>query len=347
MHPIAATCRWHSRLALLTATILLVSTWTTASAEILKFGFILSAKSQLGQGATVFATEIEKKTGGRTTIELYPDAMLGGEVEMLKSLQLGTIDLAFITGAPLPTIVPEVGVFNIPFLFHDVADARALLDGSLGDEYRAKFDQVGITALAWGENGMREITTTGQPVRRPADLVGLKLRLPQSNVMAAGFKALGADVQQIPFPEVYAALQSGRVDGEENPIATILSSHFAQVQAFLSLTDHIYDPALIVMSKERYDELSSDDKVAFRDAAVVAAKTSRKVSSEAARDGIASLRAAGMSVTTDVDRVALAKAAAAAGPYFEKRFGRDAIEKIRSYRGATTRASEQTSATPQ
>ncbi len=109
------------------------------TAKPLKLGYILSKQSQLGAGADVFAQEIANRTNGRYHVEQYPDSALGGEVEMLKAVQLGTVDLAFITGAPLPNFLPEIGVFNIPFLFHDVNHAHAVLDGPVGQAYLAKF----------------------------------------------------------------------------------------------------------------------------------------------------------------------------------------------------------------
>jgi len=162
----------------------------------LKLGYILSAHSQLGAGAAVFADEIAKRTEGRYQIEQYPNSALGGEVEMLKAVQLGTVDLAFITGAPLPNFLPDIGIFNIPFLFRDVSHAHAVLDGPIGQSYLSHFRDKDLVALAWGENGMRHLTNSKRPVRLPEDLEGLKLRVPQSDVMLAGFKALGVDQQR-------------------------------------------------------------------------------------------------------------------------------------------------------
>jgi TRAP-type transport system periplasmic protein len=192
-------------------------------ARTLKIGYILSTDSQLGAGAKAFVDELEKRTKGLIKVEQFPNSALGGEVEMLKGVQLGTVDLAFITGAPLPNILPEVGAFNIPFLFRDAAHAHAALDGPLGQDYLQKFRTKDLVALAWGENGMRHITNSKRAVRTAEDLKGLKLRLPQSEVMLAGFKALGADVAPLAFPQLYGALQSGQFDGQENPIATILA----------------------------------------------------------------------------------------------------------------------------
>ena len=178
------------------------------TAKTLKLGYILSRQSQLGAGGDVFAQEITKRTGGRYRIEQYPDSALGGEVEMLKAVQLGTVDLAFITGAPLPNFLPEIGVFNIPFLFRDVNHAHAVLDSPIGQAYLAKFRSKDLVALAWGENGLRHLTNSRHDVRAPADLSGLKLRVPQSEVMLTGFKAFGADVKPLAFPTHSTALSS-------------------------------------------------------------------------------------------------------------------------------------------
>jgi tripartite ATP-independent transporter DctP family solute receptor len=235
--------------------------------RVIKLGYILAPHSQLGAGADVFAAEVEKRTQGRYRIDQYPDAALGGEVEMMKGVQLGTVDMAFITGAPMPNFVPEIGVFGIPFLIRDAQHAYAVLDGPLGQELLKKFEAQNIVALAWGENGMRHITNSRNLIRVPTDLNGLKLRVPQSDVMVEGFDALGADTHPLAFPEVYGALQTGRFDGQENPIATIIASKFYQVQKYLTLSGHIYDPAAFLMSKDLYVELSPADRQAFVEAA--------------------------------------------------------------------------------
>jgi TRAP-type transport system periplasmic protein len=330
------------RAALLAMAFCAGCTGHAAAAKILKFGYILSPGSQLGEGEKVFAAEVAARTGGRYVIEDYPNAMLGGEVAMMNDVRLGALDLAFITGAPLPKILPEAGVFNIPFLFRDADEARAVLDGPIGEDYLKKFDKLGVSALAWGENGMRHITNSKHPIRTPEDLDGLKLRLPQSDVMTAGFKALGADVQQIPFPQVYGALRGGSVDAEENPIATIISTRFYEVQTYLTLTGHVYDPAIIMMSEDAYNTLSDADKLAFKEAAKLAAAQSRKVASEMEKTGVAALKADGMAVIEVVDKAQFAKRVSEASVSFEKEFGRDVIERIKS---AATAASGQTGKT--
>jgi tripartite ATP-independent transporter DctP family solute receptor len=309
----------------------LISTPVHAQASrTLKIGYILSADSQLGAGAKAFADELAKRSQGRLKVEQFPNSALGGEVEMLKGVQLGTIDLAFITGAPLPNILPEVGVFNIPFLFRDAVHAHAALDGALGQEYLKKFRGKDLVALAWGENGMRHITNSKREVKGPEDLKGLKLRLPQSEVMLAGFKALGANVAPLAFPQLYGALQSGQFDGQENPIATIMASKFAQVQKYLTVSGHVYDPAVIVMSVDAFEELDEGAKEAIFAAAKLGGQASRSYAAEAQAKGVATLAQAGMQVTSEIDKAKFAAAMAPAMPEFEKRFGAEVIGKIRN-----------------
>src|SRR5262245_43702283 len=299
-----------------------------ASARTLRIGYILSTDSQLGAGAKVFADEVARLTQERLTVEQFPNSALGGEVEMLKGVQLGTVDIAFITGAPLPNILPEVGVFNIPFLFRDAKHAHAALDGPIGQEYLQKFRSKDLVALAWGENGMRHITNSKREVRNPEDLKGMKLRLPQSEVMLTGFKAIGADVAPLAFPQLYGALQSGQFDGQENPIATILSSKFAQVQKHLTLSGHVYDPAVIVMSVDAFEELDEGDKQAIMAAAKIGGQASRAYAADAQAKGVDALRQAGMQVVTEIDSAKFAAAMASAGAEVEKEFGGDLIRKI-------------------
>jgi TRAP-type transport system periplasmic protein len=303
-----------------------------AQSRSFKIGYILDPDSQLGAGATAFATELSAATKGRLKVEQFPNSALGGEVEMLKGVQLGAIDLAFITGAPLPNIVPDVGVFNIPFLFRDAAHAHAVLDSPIGQAYLEKFRAKDLVALAWGENGMRQITNSKQPVNGPEDLKGMKLRLPQSDVMLAGFKALGADVAPLAFPQLYDALQTKKFDGQENPIATILASKFAQVQKYLTVSGHVYDPAVIVMSVDAFDELSAEDKQAVIQAAKAGAKASRIYAAEAQAKGVETLKRAGMQVVANIDATKFAAAMASATPEFEQKFGADLIKKMREFK---------------
>ena len=303
-----------------------------ATKQTLKIGYILAKNSQLGAGATVFADEVARRTQGRYRLEQYPNAELGGEVEMMKGVQLGTIDLAFITGAPVPNFVPEAGIFGIPFLFRDAQHAHAVLDGPIGDELLQKFAAKGMIGLAWGENGMRHLTNSRHPIATPDDLKGLKLRVPQSDTMVAGFKGLGADVSQLAFPELYGALQTGKFDGQENPIATIVASKFNQVQKYLTMSGHIYDPAVFLISKDLYEDMSPADRAAFVEAARLGGEASRKFAAQAEAEGVAFLQQQGMQVVTSIDKSKFAAAMAPIMPGFEQKYGAATIARIREYK---------------
>jgi TRAP-type transport system periplasmic protein len=319
--------------------VLFASLWSAPagaqSSRSFKIGYLLSKDSQLGAGATAFGDALANATNGRLRLEHFPNAALGGEVEMLKALRLGTLDMAFITGAALSNVVPETGVFNIPFMFRNVEHARAVLDGPIGKSHLEKFNAKGLVALAWGENGLRHITNSRHEIRTPGDLKGLRLRLPQSEVMLIGFKALGADPAPLPFPQLFAALRAGQFDGQENPIATILAAKLAEVQKFLTLSGHVYDPAVFLVSADVMNELSEEDRRAIAEAAVAGAQASRRAASEAEEEGIAALAQAGMKVTP-VDPKSFASVMAGAMPQYRKLFGAEIIDKIqRSSRGGS------------
>ena len=147
----------------------------------------------------------------------FPNSLLGGEVELAKGVQLGSIDLAFVTGVGLPATLPEIGVFNIPFLFNSAKHAYAVFDGPIGENFLKKFASKEIVALGWGENGVRHITNARHAIVRPDDLKGLKMRVPQSDVLRLGFQAFGAETSLMAFPQLFEALRSGKFDGEEIP----------------------------------------------------------------------------------------------------------------------------------
>jgi tripartite ATP-independent transporter DctP family solute receptor len=294
----------------------------------LKLGYMLPEDSPLGAGAKVFGAELAKLTGGRYAIEQYPDGALGDEAEMLKRIQAGAVDLGFVTGAPLPGFVLETGVFSIPFIFRGASHARDMLDGPVGQACLQKFADQNLVGLAWGENGMRQLTNSKRPVSTPVDLRGLKLGLPQSAVMMIGFEALGADVGAAAFSDLFSALQSGRFDGQDNPIATVQAVKFWQVQTHLTLSNHIYDPAAILMSPRAYNALAAADREAFAEAARLAGLASRRYAAEAEARGVEVLSRAGMHVVREIDRDRFVAAMGPARQKFEQLFSPGLLEWV-------------------
>jgi len=308
----------------------MVSATPVQSEQILKIGYLLPEKSQIGAGALAFAEEAAKRTNGKYRIEQYPSSALGGEMEMIKGVQAGQIDIAFITNPPFSKLAPEFGIFDIPFIFRDAQHACAVLDGPIGQDYLKKISGLGVVALAWGENGMRHMTNSRRPIRDPKDLAGLKLRVPQSPVMVEAFQSLSMQVEPLAFPDLYSALETGKFDAQENPIATIVSARFDKVQKHLSMTGHIYSWAVFIMSKDAYEDLSPEEKTAFAEAARIGGAASRKYAQDAEKQGVETLRAAGMEVIATVDREAFAAALKPAYGKFAERFGAEQIERIRN-----------------
>jgi TRAP-type transport system periplasmic protein len=302
------------------------------NATVIRFGFINSRESAIGSGAVAFAKAVEKSCGGRIRVELYPAGEAGGELELTQDLRAGALEMINVTSAGYANAAPQLGVFDIPFLFRDLTHARGLLDSAIGRQALSLLEPAGIVGLAWAENGLRHVTTANRAVRSPKDLVGLKIRVPQSPVMVAGFKAFGADVQSLPFTELYAALASGRFEAQENPLATIKDSRFDRVQKYVCLTGHIYSPAVIMISKAVFETLSPQDGEALRAAALLAARAARDTNDKAEVSAIGDLRDRGMTVITDIDRAAFATAIGAAQGDFEQRFGKDQINAIRAWR---------------
>ena len=305
--------------------------YSAVQPRVLRIGFTTPRDSQFGAGALEFASYVERNCGGRLRVELYPVGEVGGELEMCQDVAAGTLEMAFASSVVFATIAPELSIFDIPFLFRDLAHARGVLDGEIGKSALARLEPKGIVGLAWGENGLRHLTTFDRAVHRPEDLKNLKLRVPQSDVMVDSFKAIGADVHQLPFPELYAALSSGSFQGQENPIATIVATNFDKVQHYLCLTGHVYSPAAFLVSKQVFERFSPEDQHALRIAGAAGSKASRIYIDRAEKNGLDELRRRGMNVVEDIDRAAFVASLASLESKFQKQFGKDNIDAIRAF----------------
>jgi tripartite ATP-independent transporter DctP family solute receptor len=232
----------------------------------------------------------------------------------------------------VPNFVPEARILDIPFLFRDKAHARAVLDGPIGQDMLTKFDSKGFKALAWGENGIRHMTNSKRAVNAPDDLRGLKMRTMENPVHVAAYRGFGIVTTPMAFPEVFTALQQGTVDGQENPLSVIMAAKFDQVQKHLTLTGHVYSPAIFLMNKAAFDKLSAADKTAFLEAAKEAVKANRARVDEDDTKGVAELRSRGMQVIENVDKNRFVSALTPVNAEFERQFGKENIERIRAVR---------------
>lgn len=319
------------RLAVLLAACAAFAVLPSHAQTVLKLGHVLAKGSHYDIGANVFCENLDKNTQGRYKCQVYPASALGGEREEIEAVQIGTQDLVITSTGPVGNFVPEIKVVDVPFLFRDYAHARKVLDGKIGQDMLAKFNSHGLVALAWSENGFRHMTNNKRAIVSASDASGLKMRTMENKVHMEGYRAFGIQPTPMAFPEVFGALQQGVVDGQENPIPVILASKFSQVQKYLSLTGHVYSPALIITSPRVYNKLSDADKKAFLAAATKSVEATRKKVNEDEANGIAQLEREGMQVVKQVNgasfRDALLKGPSAS---YAKEFGADKIAAIQA-----------------
>ncbi len=322
-------------LASLTVACAAALAWPAATAvaqTTLKMNISIGQNSHYGVAVDAFAREIEARTGGRYKVQNFYSGALGAERESIEALQVGTLDLTMTSTGPVPNFVPEVSILDIPFLMRDYPHARSVLDGPIGQDMLGKFPAKGIQALAWGENGFRHMTNSKRQVNAPDDLKGLKMRTMENPVHIQAYKQFGIIPTPMAFTEVFTALQQGTVDGQENPLSVISAAKFEQVQKYMTLTGHVYSPALILMSKAQWDKLSAADKSAFMAAAKEAVKANRARIDEDERRAVADLRSKGMVIVENVDKTKFQATLAPTFVEFGKKFGQDNIDKIKNYK---------------
>lgn len=297
---------------------------------VMKISYSTSITSHYGVGSTAFCDEVEKGTQGRYKCQQFPNAALGGEREMIEAVQLGTQDLANVSTGALGNFVPEVKIVDIPFLFRDYAHARKVMDGEFGQDLLKKMTAKGIVGLAWTENGFRHMTNSKRAINQATDAAGLKMRTMENKVHMEGYKTFGILPTPMAWPEVFTALQQGTVDGQENPIPVILSAKLSQVQKHLSLTNHVYSPAVLIVAPNIWNKLNDADKKVFSEAAKKGAAAQRKKVNDDEANGIAELKKDGMQVVEQVNGESFRKAVAPAYAGYAKEFGADKIAAIQN-----------------
>lgn len=235
-------------------------------------GILTSADAHPADYPTVQAVEfigryLSERTGGRLGVKVFAGAQLGSETDTLEIASFGGIDLTRVNFAPLNSIEPMTLPFSLPFLFKSVDHMRRVVDGRPGEEVLATFERHGLIGLAIYDSGARSFYNTKRAIVTPADMRGLKLRVPQSDLYVAMVNALGANAVPIPLNEVYQALAQGVIDGAENNWPSFVTARHYEVAPFYSLTHHLFTPEALVMSKHTYDNLSKSDQSLVREAA--------------------------------------------------------------------------------
>ena len=264
--------------------------------RLIRFGYGLNEQSNQGRAVKVFADAVEKASGGKMKVRAIGAAALGPDTQMQQALIGGAQEMMVGSTATLVGITKEMALWDTPFLVNNGKEADALLDGPVGQKVMAKLPEKGLVGLAYWENGFRNLTNSKHPVNKLEDLNGIKLRVMQNNVFLDSFKTLGANAVPLPFSELFSALETGTVDGQENPFNTILSSKFYEVQKYLSVTNHVYSPWIVLVSKKWWDTLSKDEQKILMDAAAASRDYERKDTRDEAGKALAELKAKGMQV---------------------------------------------------
>lgn len=251
----------------------------------------------LEQGATKFSELVAAKSGGKIKVNVFPGGTLGGDAANVSALQGGTIEFVLLNSGILASQVKDFEVFDFPFMFASAKEADAIVDGPFGEKLEAKLQEKNIVGLAYFELGFRQLTNSKRAVNTVDDIAGLKLRVIPNAINVDWVKALGANPTPLAFPELYAALEQKAIDGQENPLSVINANKFFEVQKFLTLTNHQYNPQSLIFSKKVWDTLSPAEKKILEESALEAAKFQRQVNRDAAAGQLDALKKAGMQVS--------------------------------------------------
>ncbi|MDN5842167.1 MAG: TRAP transporter substrate-binding protein [Alcaligenaceae bacterium] len=223
-----------------------------------------SATTSTGHHALEFmAKELKEKTDGRITVQIFPSSQLGSEREQIESIQLGNLDMSFVSSAVLGAFNPQFFALDIPFMFKDRPGVYRVLDGKIGKDLLDSLGQVGIKGLTYWENGFRQLTNNVKPIRSPADLEGMKMRTMENEVHIAAWKAEGANPAPLAFGELFTALQQGTFDAQEGPINLFYDMKFYEVQKYITRTNHVYSPWPLLINPDVYNSFSDEDRAIF------------------------------------------------------------------------------------
>lgn len=286
------------RLHMLLATLVLGYAFCASAQDIqertIKFGHLNNADHPVSFGVKRFGELVLAKSGGKMKVQEFPSSTLGNELQQQSALQGGIQEMSAPATTSLAGIVKEFGLVDFPFSVANFAQADALLDGPLGQALIETLPAKGLVALGYWDLGFRNVTNSKRPITKPEDLEGLKIRVIPNPVFLDTFKAFKANPLPMPFSELYNALESKAVDGQENPFAVIQSNKFYEVQKYVSATNHVYAANIVLVSKRFWDKLSQTEKKIMNDAANETRAYQRQVSRSAAQKAVSELQTKGM-----------------------------------------------------
>ncbi len=264
----------------------------------IKFGLNGPETHPAAAGMKKFAELVQAKSGGKMKVNLFFGATLGSDQAITTSIQGGTVEMSVMNSGILASLAKELAIFDFPFLFANEKESDAIVDGPVGKKMHKLLEEKGVVGVAYWELGYRHITNSKRALNKVEDIDGLKLRVIPNPINVDWVKALGANPTPMPFPEVYGGLESKAIDGQENPVAVIAANKFWEVQKFMAITNHQYNPQSVIFSKKVWDTYSAAEKKVIEDAAAEATKFQREQSRAAVAANLELLKKNGMTVTT-------------------------------------------------
>ena len=301
-----------------------------SAAKVLKLGHIADPSNPYAMGAQKFADLVAEKSGGELEIQVFPSSQLGAQRDLVEGLTFGTVDMALTGTAVLGNFLPEIAVFDLPFIFRDRQHAFKALD-TIGMEMSPKLAPQNIKILCFMENGIRNMTNNVRPVKEPADMEGLKIRVMEQPVYIEMMKALGASPTPMAFSELFTSLQKGVIDGQENPAAHIYTKRFFEVQKYISKTQHTYASEPLLIGLIAWNGLTPEQQQIVQEAADEARDWQRQLAMDKESEFWQKIAESGkceILEADEVDRAGFQKATAPVWDMMADRLGKDNIEKV-------------------
>ncbi len=303
---------------------------------VIKFSHVVAADTPKGKGAEMFKKLAEERTKGRVKVEVYANSVLYKDKEEMEALQLGAVQMLAPSLAKFgPLGVKEFEVFDLPYIFPDRAALEKVEEGPVGAMLFKKLETKGIKGLAYWDNGFK-VMSANKPLHMPDDFKGLKMRIQSSKVLEAQMRALGALPQVLAFSEVYQALQTGVVDGTENPPSNLYTQKMNEVQKFVALSNHGYLGYAVIVNKDFWDKLPADVRTTLEGAMKDATKFTNDIADKENQDALAKVRATGKTQVYDLtpaETAAWKKALLPVQEEMKSRIGKDTVEAVQKETG--------------
>ncbi|MBE0597584.1 MAG: TRAP transporter substrate-binding protein [Desulfuromonadales bacterium] len=302
-----------------------------AAPIVIKFSHVVAVDTPKGQAAEYFKKLAEERSKGAVKVEVYPNSQLYKDKEEMEALQLGAVQMLAPSLAKFgPLGVREFELFDLPFIFDGYGDLHKVTEGAVGKKLLSKLEPKGILGLAYWDNGFK-VMSANKPLRTPADFRGLKMRIQSSKILEAQMRALGALPQVMAFSEVYQGLQTGVVDGTENPPSNLYTQKMHEVQKFVTASDHGYLGYAVIVNKKFWDGLPADIRTILDDAMVDATKYANDIAKKKNDEDLASVKASGKSeiiILTPAERAEWKKALVKVHEAQADRIGADLIQEV-------------------